>query len=56
LGRTSVDGEGVVWSVDGSPVVDFGLEAGFDFPVLYEVFNEIWGAGCFVGFGFGWDC
>lgn len=53
LGRAAVDGEGVVGVVDGAPVGDGGLEAGFDFPVFYEVLDEEGEAAWFVGFGFG---
>lgn len=53
LRRTSVDGESVVGTIDGSPVVDVGLEACFDFPILYEVLDEVGQAGCFVAFRFG---
>ena len=53
LGRAAVDGEGVVGLVDGAPVGDGGLEAGFDFPVFYEVLDEEGEAAWFVGFGFG---
>lgn len=51
---SAINGEGVVWAVDGAPVFDFGFEGGFDFPVFDEVFDEK-GEGCgFVGLGLGW--
>ena len=50
----AVDGERVVGPVDGSPVGDVALEAGFQFPVLDEVLDEVWEGGCIVAFGFCW--
>lgn len=35
LGWASVDGKGVVRSVDSSPVFNLRLEAGFDFPIFH---------------------
>jgi hypothetical protein len=40
LGLGAVDCEGVVFVVDGAPIVDGRLERGFDFPVLDEVLHE----------------
>lgn len=54
LRRPAIDGEGVVWTVDGAPVCDGGFETSFDFPVFDEVLDEGGEGGCFVGLGFGW--
>jgi hypothetical protein len=41
LGGRAVDGERVVFVVDGAPVRQDGFERSFDFPVLDEVLHDI---------------
>jgi hypothetical protein len=55
LRRASVDGEGVVGAIDGSPVTDIAFEACLDLPILYKILNEIWKTCCFMALRFGYD-
>lgn len=41
LRGATVHGKGVFGMIDGSPVFEFGLEGGFDFPILDKVFDEL---------------
>jgi hypothetical protein len=34
LRRTTVDREGIIWTIDRAPIGNVALEAGFDLPVL----------------------
>lgn len=52
-GFSYIDGKGVIWSVNGSPVIDGSFEAGFYLPILDQIFNEIGETGSFVAFCLG---
>lgn len=39
LGFTTVQREAVGFAIDGPPIIEGGLEGGFDFPVLHEFLN-----------------
>ena len=52
--QTYIDSKCVVGSVDGSPVVDRGLETGFYLPVLDEILDQVGETSSFMGFCFGY--